>query len=147
MRSVLVALVVASVAQLLSAAAGGSTLAVPNPCRLVTAADVRAVLGSTSGRGKLQSLGLYKSCAYTTTSQVFVTVQTRSLSRADFVKSAKMNPGPVKAIGGLGAPAYYVGRATLLVWRHGNEATFSVFGAGPALSTEVKLAKRALARM
>jgi hypothetical protein len=53
----------------------------------------------------------------------------------------------VKAVSGLGAPAYYAGGATLLVWRRGNEATFSIFGSGPALTREIKLAKRALVRM
>src|SRR5262249_46297465 len=105
MRSVLAGLVVASVGALVAAPAGGSGFAVPNPCKLVTAADVRATVGATVSRGKLQSLGLYRSCTYTTTSSAFVTVQTRALSKADFVKSAKMNPGPVKAIGGLVAPA------------------------------------------
>jgi hypothetical protein len=63
------------------------------------------------------------------------------------VKSAKANPGPVRAVAGLGAPAYFAGRVTLLVWRGGNEATFSVFGVGSPLASEVKLAKRALPRM
>jgi hypothetical protein len=121
--------------------------AVPNPCRLVTAADVKAVLGQSVGRGKLQTLGLYQSCTYTTKSFVTVTVQTRTLAKAEFVKSAKANPPPVKAVSGLGAPAYFAGGATLLVWRHGDEATFSVFGAGPALAREVKLAKRAVPRL
>jgi hypothetical protein len=147
MRNVLVGLVVVSIGTLVVGAAAGSTLAGANPCKLVTAADVKAAVGSAAGRGKLQTLGLYRSCTYTTQSSAFVTVQTRTLAKADFATSARMNPGPVKAVSGLGAPAYYVGRATLLIWRHGNEATFSVFGAGPALSTEVKLAKRALARM
>ena len=76
-----------------------------------------------------------------------MTIQTRPLTKPDFVKSAKVKPKPVKAISGLGAPAYYVARATLLVWRRGNEATFSIFGAGSALTREIELAKRALRRM
>jgi hypothetical protein len=122
--------------------------AAPNPCKLVRAADVKAVLGAAVGRGKLQSLGLYESCTYTTKSLVTVTVQTRTLAKADFVKSAKANPPPVKTVSGLGAPAYFAGGVTLLVWRHGNEATFSVFGSGQGspLAREVKLATRALHR-
>jgi hypothetical protein len=127
--------------------AAASSSAAPNPCKLVTAMDARAVLGSAVGRGKLQSLGLYQSCTYTTKSFVTVTVQTRTLSKADFVKSAKANPPPVKAVAGVGAPAYYAGGATLLVWRGGNEATFSVFGGGPGLAREVTLAKRVVRRI
>jgi hypothetical protein len=146
MRSVLVGLVLATLTAAVGSTTSAAPLVAPNPCRLVTATDVKAVLGGAVSRGKLQSLGLYRSCTYSTKSFAFVTVQTRTLSKADFVKSAKMNPGPVKAVAGLGAPAYYAGRATLLVWRHGNEATFTVLGAGPSLAPEVKLAKRALPR-
>jgi hypothetical protein len=63
------------------------------------------------------------------------------------VKSAKANPPPVKAIAGIGAPAYFAGGFTLLVWRGGNEATFTVFGTGPPLTREVALAKRVLHRL
>jgi hypothetical protein len=145
MRIFLVGLVLVALTAV-SAAAGSPTTA-PNPCKLVTAADVKAVLGAAVGRGKLQSLGLYRSCTYTTKSLVTVIVQTRPLSKADFVKSAKANPPPVKPVSGLGGPAYYAGGATLLVWRHGNEATVSVFGGGPGLAKEVKLAQRAVKRL
>jgi hypothetical protein len=142
----LIAAVVVMFAALASRAGAGLSAA-PNPCKLVTAADVNAALGPATGRGKLQTLGLYTSCTYATKRGATVTVQTRPLSRTDFVKSAKANPPPVKAVGGLGAPAYFAGGYTLLVWRGGNEATFSVFGGGPALAPEVKLAKRALPRL
>lgn len=122
-------------------------LPAPSPCRLVTQADVKAVLGTAVARGKLQTLGLYRSCTYRTKSFATVTVQTRAISKPDFVRSAKANPPPVKAVSGLRAPAYFAGSATLLVWRAGNEATFSVFGSGPALVREVELAKRALPRL
>jgi hypothetical protein len=140
-----IAVLVAVVGVASTATAAGS--AAPSPCKLVTATDVKAVLGTPVGRGKLQSLGLYESCTYTTKNFVTVTIQTRALLRSDFVKSAKANPPPVKAIAGLGAPAYYAGGATLLVWRAGREATISIFGSGPALAREVKLAKRALPRL
>lgn len=132
-----------------ASAAGAARLAAPNPCRLVTAADVKAVLGTAVGRGKLQTLGLYESCTYTAKSILSVTVQTRPLTKADFVKSAKANPPPVKMVSGLRAPAYFAGGATLLVWRRGNEATVSLFGSGlgSPLARELELAKRALARM
>ena len=147
MRALVARLVLTALVAVFASTAGAQSSALPNPCKLVTTTDVKAVLGTSVGRGKLQSLGLYQSCTYTTSKFVTVTVQTRSLSRPDFVKSAKMNPPPVKAISGVGAPAYYAAGATLLVWRNGHEATFSIFGAGPALAREVDLAKRALPRL
>jgi len=111
-------------------------------------ADAHAVLEATVKPGKLQSLGLFLSCTYTTAKFVTLTVQTRSMSRADFVKSAKANPGPVKPVGGIGAVAYSAGGGvTLLVWRRGSEATFSIYGAGPALAREITLAKRVVPRL
>lgn len=145
MRPVVAGLVLAALTAVPAAAAAPASA--PNPCKLVTATDAKAVLGTPVGRGKLQSLGLYQSCTYRTKSFITVTVQTRPLSKTDFVKSAKANPAPVKAVTGIGAPAYYVGGATLLVWRGGNEATFSVFGGGPGLAREVKLAKRVVRRL
>jgi hypothetical protein len=145
MRPLLAGLVLAALAAV--SAAGAAPATAPNPCKLVTATDVKAVLGTAVGRGKLQSLGLYQSCTYRTKRFVTVTVQTRTLSKTDFVRSAKANPPPVKAIAGVGAPTYYAGGATLLVWRGGNEATFSVFGGGSGLAREVKLAKRVVRRL
>ncbi|HKB94012.1 MAG TPA: hypothetical protein VKC62_07255 [Gaiellaceae bacterium] len=118
-----------------------------SPCKLVTAPDAAAVLGGPVGKPKAQALGLYKSCTYTRGGAT-VTVQTRPLAKADFVKSAKANPKPVVAVPGLGAPAYFAGGFVLLAWRHGTEATFTVFGAaGKPLVAEKALAKRALARL
>ena len=136
---------VASSTTVVATAAGA---AAPNPCRLVTQADAHAVLEATVKPGKLQSLGLFQSCTYTTAKFMTLTVQTRSMSRADFVKSAKANPGPVKPVGGIGAVAYSAGGGvTLLVWRRGSEATFSIYGAGPALAREITLAKRVVPRL
>jgi len=147
MRAAFVALTLVTLAAAAAGTAGAGPVASPNPCRLVTPTDVKAALGTAVGRGMLQSLGLYLSCTYRTKSFITVTVQTRPLSKSDFVRSAKANPPPVKGVSGLGAPAYYAAGATLLVWRHGNEATISIFGSGPALAREIKLARRALSRL
>ena len=147
MRRVLVVAVLTGLAAGLACSAGAEPVSAPNPCRLVTARDVKAVLGTAVGRGKPQSLGLYQSCTYTS-GRTTVTVQTRALSKADFVKSAKANPPPVKAIAGVGASAYFAAGFTLLVWRGGNEATFTVYGTGsPPLAPEVALAKRVVNRL
>ena len=126
-------------------AAGSSATA--NPCKVVTAADATKVLGSKVAPGKAQTLGLFQSCFYSAGTKS-VTVQTRQIDKADFVTSAKANPGPVVAVPGLGAAAYSAaGGSTLLVWKRGTEVTLLAFGVTPALTAEKALAKSALARL
>lgn len=115
------------------------------PCKLVTAADAQATLGGPVGKPKVQTLGLYQSCTYSR-GRAVLTVQTRALSKADFVKSAKANPPPVVAVSGLGVLAYSAAGFTLLVWRNGTEATFTVIG-GKGLAAEKALAKRVAGRI
>lgn len=117
-----------------------------NPCQLVTTADVKQILGNPIGPPKAQTLGLYHSCTYVTTGKT-LTVQTRQIAKADFDKSAKMNPGPVVKVSGLGADAYFAGRAVLLVWKKGTEVTFLAIGVPNTLAVEKKLALRALKRI
>ena len=146
MRPLLAGLVLAALTAV--SAAGAAPGAAPNPCKLVTATDVKAVLGTAVGRGKLQSLGLYQSCTYRTKSFVTVTVQTRDPVEGRLRQEREGEPAARE--GGRRAsvaPAYYAAGATLLVWRGGNEATFSVFGGGSGLAREVKLAKRVLRRL
>jgi hypothetical protein len=145
-RSIVFAFLAVATSSAVTATAEGSGAL--NPCKLVTRADAHAVLGASVQPGTLQTLGLYGSCTYRTAKFVTLTVQTRSMSRGDFVRSAKANPGPVKAVGGIGALAYSAGGGvTLLVWRKGSEATFSIYGAGPALAREITLAKRVVSRL
>jgi len=119
-----------------------------SPCKIVGAADASATLGGPVGKPKAQTLGLYQSCTYSHGTAT-LTVQTRAVSRADFVKSAKANPPPVKPVSGIGAGAiaYSAAGFTLLVWRNGTEATFTVVGAGNGLAAEKTLAKRVAARI
>ncbi len=119
-----------------------------SPCALVTAADAKRALGAAVGRPKLQTLGLYRSCTYSSKAGGSVTVQTRQIDRATFVRSAKANPGPVKLIGGLGGLAFSAGAgSTLLVWKHGTAVTLLVLGTPSPLASERKLAAKALARL
>jgi hypothetical protein len=74
MRHTLVVLVLTMLAVGLARTAGAEPRSAPNPCSLVTAADVKAVLATPVGRGKLQPLGLYQSCTYTN-GRVTVTVR------------------------------------------------------------------------
>ena len=126
------------------AALGAATA---NPCALVKPADAAKALAGSVGTGKLQSLGLYKSCTYNAGRKT-LTVQTRPLTKADFVKSAKANPGPVVRIAGLGGEAYSVaGGASLLTWKKGTEVTFLIIGLAKPLAAEKLVAKAALARI
>jgi hypothetical protein len=126
----------------------GFAASAPNPCKLVTAADAKTALGSAVGKPKLLPAGLYQSCMYSTASSKRLVVLVRRLSKPDFTKSAKANPGPVVAVPGIGSSAYSVaGGASLLVWKNGTEATFSIFGAGAPLRAEERLAKRVVAKL
>jgi hypothetical protein len=114
-----------------------------SPCKLVGAADASGALGGAVGKPKAQALGLYQSCTYTH-GRATLTVQTRAISRSDFVKSAKANPPPVKPVSGIGAGAiaYSAAAFTLLVWRNGTEATFTVIGVPNGVAVETALAKK-----
>ena len=139
MRYVLPVVLVALVA---ASPAAGAPIA---PCKLVTAADAQTALGGPVGRPKVETLGLYQSCTYSR-GRAVLTVQTRALSKADFIKSAKANPPPVVAVSGLGVLAYSVAGYTLLAWRNGTEATFTIVG-GKGLVAEKALAKRVAGKL
>jgi hypothetical protein len=129
------------------AAAAAAPAAAPNPCKLVTAADAKAALGAPVGKPTLAAAGLYQLCTYSASTRKLV-VLTRRLSKPDFIKSAKANPKPVAAIGGIGSAAYSVGGgASLLVWKKGTEVTFSIFGSHAPLHAEEQLAKRVTTRL
>jgi hypothetical protein len=118
-----------------------------SPCKIVTAADAAAVLGGPVGKPKAEALGLYQSCTYLRGTRA-LTVQTRPIGQADFVRSAKANPKPIVSVPGLGTPAYFVANFVLLVWRHGREVTFSISGtSGSPLAAEKALAKKVLGRI
>jgi len=113
----------------------------------VTASDAKSALGVTFAAGKLQAVGLYESCRYSNGTRS-LTVLERQLSRSDFDKSAKKNPGPVVHITGIGSDAYSVGGAsTLLLWKHGTELTLLATGVGNPLKAEKTLGKAAAGRL
>lgn len=143
-RRVIRALVVVA---LLAAVAASSASAAKSPCALVTAADASKALGATVGKPKLQNLGVFVSCFYAAGTKS-VTVQSRSISRSDFDKSAKANPGPVKHLAGIGSDAYSVGGgSTLLLWKNGTAVTLLAIGTPSALTTEKALATKVAARL
>jgi len=143
-RPVIRALVVVA---LLAAVAASSASAAKSPCALVTAADASKALGAKVGKPKLQNLGVFVSCFYSAGLKS-VTVQSRAISRSDFDKSAKANPGPVKHLAGIGSDAYSVGGgSTLLVWKNGTAVTLLAIGTPNALTTEKALAAKVAARL
>ena len=137
-----------SAAVTLLASSSAFAASAPNPCKLVTAADVKTALGSAVGKSQLLPAGLYQSCIYSATPSKRLVVLVRQLSKSDFTRSAKANPGPVTAVSGIGGAAYSVGGgASLLVWKNGTEASFSIFGAGAPLRAEERLAKKVVAKL
>jgi len=117
-----------------------------SPCKLVSQAQASAALGVKVGAPKVQTLGQFQSCTYAN-GLTILTVQTRSISKADFVTSAKENPPPVKpvSIGG-GSVAYSAGGGfSVLVWRNGTEATFSMVHGSTA--QEIALAKKVVSKI
>ncbi len=95
---------------------------------------------------KAETIGLFQSCMYKH-GTTFLQVETRAISKADFVRSAKSNMRPVTAVSGLGTPAYSAAYVVLLVWRNGNEATFLLFAPGTTIADTEKLAKKVLSRL
>ena len=139
-RLLIVAILVATVAP---AASGGAL----SPCVLVTSADAGKALGTTVGKGKAQTLGLYKACTYVKGRKT-LTVLVRQIGKAAFEKSAKKNPPPVFPIPGIGDAAYSAGGgSSLLVWKKGTEVTFTFVGVSPVVQTQKDVANTALKRL
>jgi hypothetical protein len=137
-------LVVAAAVVAVVPAASGSTL---GPCVLVTSSDAGKALGTTVGKGKAQTLGLYKACTYTKGRKT-LTVLVRQIGKTAFEKSAKKNPPPVFPIPGIGDAAYSAGGGSaLLVWKKGTELAFTFIGVSPVVQTQKDVANAALKRL
>src|SRR5205085_1088918 len=118
-----------------------------SPCLLVTAADAGKALGAAVGRGKAQTLGLYKACTYTK-GRKMLTVLVRQIDKGTFEKSAKKNPPPVFPIPGIGDEAFSAGGGSaLLVWKKGTEVTFTFIGVSPVVQMQKDVANAALKRL
>ena len=137
-------LVVALAVLAVAPAASGGAL---SPCVLVTASDAGKALGTTVGKGKAQTLGLYKACTYTKGRKT-LTVLVRQIGKAAFEKSARKNPPPVFPIPGIGDEAFSAGAGSaLLVWKKGTEVTFTFVGVSPVVQTQKDVANAALKRL
>ena len=72
------------------------------------------------------------------------------MSRAGFQADVGAGLADAKSVAGLGAPAYLVAYSTLLTWKHGVEAAFTVLDEQKPLfepRIETALAKRVLPRL
>jgi hypothetical protein len=126
---------------------GSARAGAKSPCKLVTAEDAKRALGVSVAAGKLQTVGLYQSCRYASGARSLGILE-RQLSRADFDKSARKNPGPVVHVAGIGTDAYSAGGGTaLLLWKHGIELTLLATGVTNPLKTEKALGRTAASRL
>jgi hypothetical protein len=124
-----------------------ASAAVKSPCKLVTTADATKALGVSAGAGTSEKLGLYQACIYMAGTKGVIAL-VRPFSRSNFDKSAKLNPGPVVHLNGIGSDAYSVkGGEGVLVWKNGTEVTVAVSGLGKVLNAEETLARAAAARL
>jgi len=122
------------------------------PCQFVTPRDARAVTGVTMGPPVSERFSTSGRCEYSS-GGVTLTVTLLSTPKSDFIAEVKASRWlRVKVVHGLGAPAYYVEVAgVLLLWRHGVEAKVIISNVNtkavwqPAM--EKALAKRSLSRL
>jgi hypothetical protein len=125
-----------------------ATAGTMNPCLLVTKNDASTALGTKTGTGKAQTLGLYKSCTYKGGRRTLTILVRTIATKALFEKSAKANPGPVFKLPGIGDDAFSAGAGSaLLVWKKGVEITFGFIGTSPVVQTQKDLATAAIARL
>ena len=116
------------------------------PCKLVTRAEASAALGRSVGQPRAELIGYYRQCMYKHVNW-FVSVQTRTISKAAFLQSKNESARPVATVRGLGVPAFSAGSEVLYVWRNGTEASFLVFAPDRTLADAEKLAKRVIGRL
>ena len=103
-----------------------------DPCTLVTAADVSAVVGATVPPSTSEFTGTYQSCAYNTPedsaggSQV-VNVTDRLIDKAGFEARIKQDPGAIAPLPNVCQDAYKAG-SDVLAWKNGTEVDALLVG-------------------
>jgi hypothetical protein len=118
----------------------------PNPCDLVTASDASATLGASVPKATALAAGLYRECAYRSGAKSLVILD-RQIDQTTFDKSAQANPGVVKPVTSLGAPAYSASTG-LLVWKNGTEVVIALLpGSSASEQADEHLATSAIARL
>jgi hypothetical protein len=126
----------------------------PNPCTLLTNAEVATAFGAKVQSRVGESHRFGRSCAWEgvplgsfTSAHASLRVDIAHVSRAQFLKNAKKakNAVPVHGIGDL-AYAQYIAGQSLTVWRHGIWLSLDLTGVSSPLASAKALARSAIAR-
>jgi len=137
-----------------SALAPSASPALPNPCTLLTNAEVAKAFGSKIQSRAGESYRFGRSCAWEgvplgsfTSAHASLRVDIAQISRAQFLKNAKKakNAVPVHGLGDLAYSQYIAGQS-LTVWRHGIWLSLDLTGVSSPLGAAKALARSALAR-
>ena len=131
-----------------------ATAVLPNPCTLLTNAEVATAFGSKIQSRAGESYRFGRSCAWEgvplgsfTSAHASLRVDIAQVTRAQFLKNAKKakNAVPVHGIGDL-AYSQYVAGQSLTVWRHGIWLSLDLTGVSSPLASAKALARSAIAR-
>jgi hypothetical protein len=134
-----------------NAGAGGS---VKDPCVLVTASDVSAVLKASIQPSTSSFTGVFQACPYASPEDsaggsTSVTVTDRLIDKAGFEASIKQNTGAVSPLAGVCQDAYKSG-SVVLAWKNGTEVDSRIFGmpaGGDAVAAGTTLVTDACAKL
>jgi hypothetical protein len=134
--------VAASAAPSAAPATTAAATGAPDPCKLITATDVKSALGRSGGTPQSFAVGLYRQCLY----PAGPVIEVRNIDKATFDQSAVKNPGPVTPLSGVGQGAY-TAKGDLLVWQNGTEIVIAFPNGGGSLAIEKQLALAAIGRL
>ncbi len=112
-----------------------SSGAVPDACKLITGADVAAVLGTPVDTPSDGFTGIYDICTYATAEDsaggaTSISITSRLIDKAGFEASIKQNTGEVAPLAGVCQDAYSSG-SNVLAWKDGTEVDARIFGSPP----------------
>ncbi len=115
--------------------AGASAVASPDACKLITGADVAAVLGTPVDTPSDGFTGIYDICTYATAEDsaggaTSISITSRLIDKAGFEASIKQNTGEVAPLAGVCQDAYSSG-SNVLAWKDGTEVDARIFGSPP----------------
>jgi hypothetical protein len=115
----------------------------PDPCTLVTEADITTALGTDPGPGRSLAAGRYQACAYGTA----VVVTDRAIDRATFDTSSAQNPGsqPLAGVGDAAVTATDENGTAVIAWHAGVE--LNVLVTGGSVDVEKRLVLGGLRRV
>lgn len=123
--------------------ATAAAAATPDPCGLVTEADITSVTGADPGPGRATPAGVYQACVYGKA----VIVTARAIDRATFDTSSMQNPGAqrITGAGDAAVTATGDGGTAVIAWHKGVE--LNVLIPGGTVDAEKYLVARGLDRV